>query len=191
MIASGRTTSFPAVPAGASASLGLPLTAQRNDPMAESSVAIVIGKVAESDLDEVVVAEETGNVLVDAGDSRPPRVSRSARSPLVHDADAISNGDGFFLVMGDEQEGGSDLPLQPLEKALHLPPQFGVECTQRFVEQDEPWLADDRPGEGDALLLTAAQLCGIARSEIFQRDEPQGLVRRAAGYPSRRDAADL
>ena len=64
--------------------------------------------------------------------------------------------------MGDEEEGRSDLALELFQKALHLAAEFRVQRAERLVEQDQSRLADDGAGKRHALLLTAAELCGVA-----------------------------
>ena len=70
--------------------------------------------------------------------------------------------------MGDVDEGDSKLPLQHRELALHLDPQMRVERAERLVEEKDFWLGDQRPGDGDPLLLAAAQLADAAREKMVQ-----------------------
>ena len=51
-----------------------------------------------------------------------------------------------------------------------MDPELGVEVGQRLVHQEHPWLPDDRPGQGDPLLLAAGQLGRAAREEMADRE---------------------
>jgi hypothetical protein len=65
--------------------------------------------------------------------------------------------------------------------------QIGVEIRKRFVEQHESRRPDDRPGEGDTLLLSARQFVRVARALVREpdaverlRDESRGVARSSA-----------
>ena len=55
-----------------------------------------------------------------------------------------------------------DLGLDPLELDLHLPAQLEVERAERLVEQQHLGPVDERPGQGDPLLLAAGELRRLA-----------------------------
>ncbi len=70
----------------------------------------------------------------------------------------------------------SDLGLDPLELDLHRPTQLEVERTERLVEQQHLRLVDQRPGEGDPLLLAAGELGRLLAGLGPELDERQHLV---------------
>ena len=51
--------------------------------------------------------------------------------------DAVGEGHGFVLIVGDEEEGDADFALQRFQFALHLFAEVGVERGERFVEQQK------------------------------------------------------
>ncbi len=55
-----------------------------------------------------------------------------------------------------------------LEFDAHLSSQFGIEGAEGLVEEQNLGFADDRPGQGDTLALTAGHLGGLPIDEGFQ-----------------------
>ena len=76
---------------------------------------------------------------------------------LLHDQNAIGQSHRFLDVMGDEQR--TKLFFQPefLDEELHLQTGQGVERAERFVQEDQRRAAGQRPRQGDALTLAAAE----------------------------------
>ena len=134
---------------------------------------------------DVRYADEVGHegrlrVLVDLGGR-----AHLLDDALAHDGDAVAHGERLFLVVGHVDEGDADVALQLLELELHGFAQLGVERAERFVEQQHGGLVDQRPRQGDALLLAARQLARLApRSSCPSR--PSRATRRRAA--SRRPA---
>ena len=52
-----------------------------------------------------------------------------------------------------------------------------VERARRLVGEQQPALADDRPGDGDALLLSAREVVGIAVEVVVEADRVQRVDR--------------
>jgi hypothetical protein len=103
---------------------------------------------------------------------------------------------GFILVMGDEDEGGFDAPLDLLQEDLHLAPEACIQRGKRFVEQDQFRLANDGTRQGHALLLAARQLRGIAVAQGRKPDNVERLVdkllrRRAIAALNQRSIAGI
>ena len=67
--------------------------------------------------------------------------------------------------MGDVDAGDAQTLLDAPDLAAHLHTQFGVEVAQRLVEEEHFGLHDQRTRQGDALLLSTAELVGLA---VFQ-----------------------
>ena len=59
--------------------------------------------------------------------------------------------------MGDVDEGDAQLLLHGLQLQLHLLAQLQVQRAQGLVQQQDLRLVHQRPGDGDALLLSAGQ----------------------------------
>ena len=77
--------------------------------------------------------------------------------------------------MGYKNGGDPRLLLNALKLNPHILTQVCVESGERFVQQEDIGLNDDRAGEGDPLLLTAGQLSGVSVSDIGQLDKFQHI----------------
>jgi hypothetical protein len=91
-----------------------------------------------------------------------PLVERSRRAdllhaPPVHDREAVGKAQRLDLVVGDEQHRDAEPALQQLDLHAHLLAQLRVQVAEGLVEQQEVRLVDERPAEGQALHLPAAQ----------------------------------
>ena len=90
----------------------------------------------------------------------------------VEHAHLVTHGHGFNLVVGHVQEGGAKFHLQVFQLGAQDLAQFRVEVRQRFVHQEHPRLAHDRPADGDALHLAAREPVGLALQQML---DAQGL----------------
>ena len=88
--------------------------------------------------------------------------------------------------MGDEDDGVA-LLVQLLQHPQHFPAGMGVQRTGGLVGQDQGRVADQRPRDGNALLLAARKLVGLAFQFIAQAHLLQHRLGAgpalAAGYP--------
>ncbi len=82
----------------------------------------------------------------------------------------------LFLVVGDEDEGDADIPLQRQQLDLELLAELEIERAQRLVEQQHAAVVDERPGERHALLLAARELRRLAVGEGGDLHHRQRLV---------------
>ncbi|MBA7591329.1 hypothetical protein ES708_33482 [subsurface metagenome] len=71
--------------------------------------------------------------------------------------------------MGHIDRGDLGLLLDPADLLAHVDPQLGIQIAQGFIEEKKLRIVDQSPGQGDALLLTAGQLAGLA---FLSRLEP-------------------
>ena len=69
-----------------------------------------------------------------------------------------------------------DLGLDALELDLHLLAQLQIERAERLVEEEDARVVDQRPREGDALLLPAGELARLAPLVAGQLDELEHLA---------------
>lgn len=119
-------------------------------------------------------------------DSRKPRIeswkrereiirgfleSEGKQSLFLHPAvaeldDAIASC-GVFLGVGDLDDGGAFV-VEFGEEVHDFPALVGVEIAGGFVGEDQARAGDDGAGDGDELLLSAAEL---ARIEVLLRDD--------------------
>ena len=98
-------------------------------------------------------------------------------APVAHDGQAVTERERLGLVVGDEHRGEAEAAVELVDLGAHLVAQAGVEVAQRLVEQHEVGSGDEATGEGDALLLTAAEL---------RRDSGRGARRSRRGRRSPR-----
>ena len=95
---------------------------------------------------------------------------------LRHDGNPVRHGEGFFLVMGHEDEGDARLMLQPLQFDLHVLAELVVKGRERLIEEKHLWRGGERAGQRHALLLPAGDLAGLAVPELFHLNELQHLA---------------
>jgi len=138
------------------------------------------GELADADVDSLVFQHDAGNehALADeVGDEAVRRaVIQVVRAiPLgkltaLQDADLVGYGERFGLVMGDQHRGGA-LLLQDVAYLLPEPlAHLHVQIRERFVQQQQLGARRQRPGQRDALLLTAGQLMRVALARGGQSD---------------------
>ena len=92
-----------------------------------------------------------------------------------HHGDAVADGVGFLLVVGDEDGRQPQPLLQGAQVAAHADPHLGVEVAERLVEQQHLGLDGDGAGDGDALLLAARKLGRPAVGVGGEADQLQRL----------------
>ena len=83
-------------------------------------------------------------------------------------------------------ERDADLLLDRLELDLERLPELRVEGAQRLVEQEDGGIQDQRPREGDPLLLAAGELIRPALLVAGQTDELERATDHLAALPLRR-----
>lgn len=98
--------------------------------------------------------------------------------PPIHDDDSVAHGEGFGLIVGDEEHRDVELPLQLLDLAPHTGSKIRVEIRERFVEEEEFRIGGESPREGDPLLLSAAQLMDRTVAVSLQADGGKVFFRR-------------
>ena len=69
-----------------------------------------------------------------------------------------------------------------LHHVEHLVDEFGVERARRFVEQHHLGLHGERPGDRDALLLTARQAARVVVGAVGESDLGEELARQLLGF---------
>ena len=88
--------------------------------------------------------------------------------PIAHDRDAVAHGHGLDLVVGDVDRGRPQALMQAGDVRARLDSELGVEVRERFVHEEDRWLADDGPSERDALPLPAGERLGLAIEQLVQ-----------------------
>src|SRR4029453_18058579 len=90
----------------------------------------------------------------------------------------------LLVIVGDEDRGEAELIVDGTERSAKLPPDLGVERSERLIEQEDAGIAGECAGESDALPLPAGELTGIALAEAGEVDQIEerigALLERAA-----------
>ncbi len=126
--------------------------------------------------EQIALADEVGHegvlrLVVDA-----LGVADLLDAAVVHHHDGIGHGEGFFLIVGDVEEGDAQFLLHALQFQLHLLTQLQIQRAQRLVQQKHLRLVDQRAGDGNALLLAAGKRLHGALFVALHLDEAQHAV---------------
>ena len=109
-------------------------------------------------VDEVRHPDEVGHEAVDGLLVELGRAALLLDPAQVHDDDRVAHRQGLLLVVGHVDERDPDLALECLSSSCISCAELAVERAQRLVEEQHRRMVDERPGQGDALLLAAGQL---------------------------------
>ena len=97
-----------------------------------------------------------------------------------HQHDAVAHVEGFVDVVRDEEHGGAAGLPEAEHFVLQAHAGEGVERAERFVEEQDFRMVDERAGEGHALGHAAGEMMGKGVGETFQSHEAHELVHLAA-----------
>ena len=78
-------------------------------------------------------------------------------------------------------EGQSDLGLDALELHLHLAAQLQIQGPERLIEQQDLGPVDQRPRQGNPLLLPPGELGRLAAGQVRELHEFEGFVGERQG----------
>ena len=117
---------------------------------------------------------------------RGPDLSDAAL--LVHDRQAVGDGQRDLLVVRHVEDRDAQVLLQRLDLEAHLLAQVGVEVAERLVEQQQARLGDQGARQRDALLLPAGELRG---QPLLEAAEVHLARRPPASRPRSSAAATL
>jgi hypothetical protein len=117
-----------------------------------------------------------GRLLVQLG-----RRAHLLDPPAGHHGQPVRHGERLLLVVGHVHEGDPDRLLERLQLDLEGLAQLGVQRPQRLVQQQHRGVEDQRPGQGDPLLLAAGQLGRAAPLQPLELDQGQRLADPAPG----------
>ncbi len=99
---------------------------------------------------------------------------------VAQDEHPVGEADGLVDVVGDQQHRGAVALAQLLHEGVHLEPGEGVERPEGLVEQEEGRVADQGPGQGDALGLAPREGLGphvlVAGEADLGERPPAGLA---------------
>ena len=138
-----------------------------------------------------------GRAADEAGDEGVDRVGEDAgggvvllQEAAVHHRHLVGHGDGLELVVGDVDDGGVEVVVEALDLRAHLHAELGVEVGERLVHQEDRRVAHQRAAEGDALLLAAGELAGLALEQVGDvEDLGGGTAARGSTDTARRPSA--
>ena len=161
-----------------SAPAGLTTSAERRiaTAAAGSSPAAASRWTAACAVEHPGVAEEERRRRVDG--SAPDVVDRALlHDPAVpHHRDPVGDRERLLVVVGDHQGGGPGRAKDPAQLGRQPLAQAGVEGGQRLVQQQQPGLHGQRPGQRDPLPLAAGQGPGQPVAVPLEADQREQLV---------------
>jgi len=89
---------------------------------------------------------------------------------MIHHRNAIRQHQGFGLIVGDVDKGGTERGLQLLELNFHMLAQFQVQCAQGFIQQQQCRFQHHTARNRDPLTLPAGQLIDTLVGSARQSD---------------------
>ena len=95
---------------------------------------------------------------------------------ILHDDDAVAQGHGLGLVMGDVDKRGVDPLAQLDDLGAHLVAELGVQVGQGLVHQEHGGVADNGAADGHTLALAAGQGLGLAVEVLGDVQDLRGLT---------------
>ena len=105
------------------------------------------------------------------------------KPPGAHHCDPVADGEGVPLVVGDEDGRHAFLLEDAADLVAHLAAQRRVQVAERLIEQENRGAGRQGPGQGQALLLAAAQLVRIAIGQAGETHQLQHFLHPPAGVP--------
>ena len=105
----------------------------------------------------------------------------------VQDGDPVGDGHRLLLVVGDVNRGDAQSLLDSPDLLAHAHPELCVEVGEGLVHEEDLGRDDQRPGQGDPLLLPPAELAGGPVLQAFELDAFDDLGRSGRPSPRRRD----
>ena len=147
-------------------------------------------------LDEIHGADEVGHEQPLRPAIEDPWCVHLLHDALVHHGDPVGERQCLFLIVRDKDRRDADLALQRLQFFPHPHAQPRVEVAERFVQEQDLRLQDQRPRHGDALLLAAGQLvrpfaCCMRETDQFERLAYLPVDRRGGQTPQPQTEGDV
>jgi hypothetical protein len=89
-------------------------------------------------------------------------------APVDHDGDMVRNRGGDANVLLDDENGKVLVVGETDQKIPHLGHDHRRQTFGRFVHDEEPWIAEQRPPDCQHLLLAARQLAAAVGAPLGQ-----------------------
>src|SRR3954454_25338098 len=86
------------------------------------------------------------------------RCAVQLHASLTHHRDSVRDGERLLLVVGHEDRGHAQPRVEELDLGAHPQSQRGGEVREGLIEEEYPWLSNDRPPQRHALLLPTGKL---------------------------------
>ena len=99
---------------------------------------------------------------------------------MRHDDEPVGHGQGLILVVSDHHGGDAESTLELTDLDADFLPELAVEVRQGLVQEQHLGGDDDRPRQGDALLLASRELAWQTVGEVLEPDQSEGLGDPAA-----------
>src|ERR1044071_2091922 len=87
----------------------------------------------------------------------------------------MAQGQCICLVMGNENHGDTELPLEPGDFGSHFGPERRIQARERLIEKEEPGTPHNGTPESYALLLTPRKLPRIFQEVRCQTEHLRGF----------------
>src|SRR5471032_530835 len=143
-----------------------------SDAPADRPLQQTAGRVG---VEQVVVADKAGGKHVHRRGVEGFGVAALDDLALVHQEDPVTHGQGFFLVVGDENGGQAQFALDRPDLLAQVFANPRIKGRQRLIEQQQARAGDQGAGQGHALALAAGQLMRVAPGEVVQFHQLEGF----------------
>ena len=131
-----------------------------------------------------VATHEVGDEVVGGVGEQVGRLRHLGQPPPdPQHRDLVAELDGLVDVVGDEDDRLAELALQAQELVLQLLAHHRVDRRERLVHEHHRRVGRERPGDADALLLSAGELRGVPVTELGGEADPLEQLPRALADP--------
>src|ERR1022692_214970 len=101
---------------------------------------------------------------------------------MIHHHDPVGEFQRFLLIVSDEQAGDVNLVVELSQPAAQLLADFGIERTERLVQQQNTRLDGQGASQGYALALASGELRRVTLREILELDQFQQILDLGADF---------
>src|SRR5690349_1910701 len=84
----------------------------------------------------------------------------------AHHEHTVGDGHGVRLVVRNQEKARARAAVKFCDFATELCTMLRIKVAERFVEEEDRGIADNRPRERHALALTAGELCGLSIEQV-------------------------
>jgi len=94
---------------------------------------------------------------------------------VLHNNDTSTHGHSLGLVVGNVDEGGSQLDVQLGELGTHSGTELSIQVGEGLVEQEDLGVTNDSTTKGNTLSLTTGQSCGLSVEQVLNLEDLSSL----------------